>query len=161
MDLRPALVDLTDSERIFVESVLRGMSKTAAAAAAGFKDPAASGKQIAGRPHVAAALEKARQISAQETGITRQKLNDMLMAAYYGAATAGEQIAAVRELAKLNGLYEAQKVAVTHKLEKANNEQELRRLPTEELVRLAQLPANNVIDGEFVEIKQGEHVGRA
>jgi len=151
MDLSPALKALSDQERIFVESMLRGMSMLAAASAAGYKTPASKGPRLAQEPHIAAALEEGRRISAEATGITRAKLNDMLMSAYYNAETAGEQVSAVMALAKLNGLIENKsKVEVKHSLEgPPKNEDDLKRLSNEELRRIAHQHPGAVIEGDF------------
>lgn len=152
MDLTPALQNLTDQDRIFVESLLRGMSQVAAATAAGYRSPARMGTRKAKEPHIVAALEAGRRISAEETGITRQKLNDMLMSAYYSAATSGEQVQAVLALARINGLIENKTtVKMKHSIEEPAPT-DLRRLPTAELAKLANMQPHAVIDGEFVEV---------
>lgn len=153
MDLTPALKGLTDQDRIFVEGLLRGLSQVAAATAAGYKSPARMGTRKAQEPHIVAALEEGRRISAQATGITREKLNDMLMSAYYNAATSGEQVSAVMALAKINGLIEQKStVSVQHSIEAPKHEADLKRLPTAELMRLAQMSPDVVIEGTFVDV---------
>lgn len=153
MDLAPALQNLTDQDRIFVEGILRGLSQVAAATAAGYKSPARMGTRMAKEPHIVAALEEGRRISAQATGVTREKLNDMLMNAYYNAATSGEQVSAVLALAKINGLIEQKStVKVQHSLAEPRHETDLKSLPTEELLRLAQTKPSMLIEGQFVDV---------
>ena len=153
MDLTPALKDLTDQDRIFVEGLLRGLSQVAAATAAGYNSPARMGTRKAKEPHIVAALEEGRRISAQATGITREKLNDMLMNAYYNAATSGEQVSAVMALAKINGLIEQKStVKVQHSLTSPTDESDLTQLPTEELMRLARAEPRLLIEGEFKDV---------
>lgn len=153
MDLSPALKALTDQERIFVEGLLRGMSQVAAGTAAGWRSPARVATSKVREPHIMAALEEGRRISAEATGITREKLNDMLMSAYYNAATSGEQVSAVLALAKLNGLIENKsKVEVKHSLEAPKHESDLKQLPTEELLRLAKMDPHTIIEGTFEDI---------
>lgn len=153
MDLTPALQNLDDKERIFVEGILRGQSQLAAATAAGWKSPARVATSKMREPHIVEALKEARAISAKETGITIQKLNDMLMSAYYSAATAGEQVSAVMALAKINGLIvNTSKVEVKHQLEAPKTENDLKSLPTDQLLKLAKLEPGLVIEGSFVEI---------
>lgn len=155
MDLSPAFEGLDDRERIFVEGILRGMSQIASATAAGYKSPRDSAQELVKRPRVVAALEKGRELSIQETGITREKLSDMLMAAYTSATTAAEQIMAVRELGKLHGLYAAQKVEVghTHKLEAKDAIKQLQSMSSEQLLKVARMNRGQVIDGEFSEVR--------
>lgn len=153
MDLTPALVGLTDQDRIFVEGILRGLSQVAAGTAAGYKSPARVATRKVREPHIVAALEKGRQISAQATGVTREKLNDMLMNAYHNAATAGEQVSAVLALAKINGLIENKsKVEVKHSVESPRHESDLKALPTEELMRLARTEPKLLIEGQFIDV---------
>ena len=153
MDLTPALKGLSDQDRIFVEGLLRGLTQVAAATAAGYKSPARMGTRKAQEPHIVAALEEGRRISAETTGITREKLNDMLMNAYHNAATAGGQVSAVMALAKLNGLIEQKStVKVQHSLEAPKHESDLRRLPTEDLLRLARMEPTAIIEGQFMDV---------
>lgn len=153
MDLAPALKDLTDQDRIFVEGILRGLSLVAAATAAGYKSPGSKGVRMAKEPHIVAALEEGRRISAQVTGVTREKLNDMLMNAYYNAATSGEQVSAVLALAKINGLIEQKStVKVQHSLSEPKHEADLKSLPTAELLRLAQTKPSMLIEGQFIDV---------
>lgn len=153
MDLTPALQGLTDQDRIFVEGLLRGLSQVAAGTAAGYKTPASVASRKMKEPHIAAALEEGRRISAQATGITREKLNDMLMNAYYNAATSGEQVSAVMALAKINGLIEQKStVKVQHSLAAPKDESDLKQLPTEELMRLARTEPRLLIEGEFRDV---------
>lgn len=149
MDLGPAFQGLDDRDRIYVESRLRGMSQVAAAAAAGLAP--ASAKKFEQRPHIKDALEHGRQISAVETGITRLRISDMLMDAYRSATSAAEMVMAARELGRLHGLYAPQKVELdhTHKLAQVKSEEDIRRLPTAELLKLVNARGQDVIDGQF------------
>jgi len=139
------------------------MSQIAAAGAAGCKVPREDGSRWANKPHIATALAKGRELSIQATGMTRERLTEMLMDAYRNASTAMEQIAAAKELGKLHGLYAAQKVEVghTHKLEAAKSEREIKALTSEELLRLAHMRPGAVIEGEFTEIRLPQLVERA
>lgn len=147
MDLAPAFEGLTDRERIYVEGVLRGLPKKASAQAAGYAPQEFA--RLEKRPHVVEALEKGRGISIKETGITRQKVTDMLMEAWRNAVNTAEQVMVARELGKLHGLYEAKKVEVKHQLEHVKRAEQLRALTIEELERIALEGGSLVIDGEF------------
>lgn len=155
MDLSSAFEGLNDRERIFVEGILRGMSQVASATAAGYKAPTDSSQDLLKKPRIIAAIEKGRELSIQATGITREKLSDMLMSAYMGASTAAEQVMAVRELGKLHGLYAAQKVEVghTHKLEAKDAVKQLQSMSSEQLLKLARMNQGKIIDGEFTEVR--------
>ncbi len=155
MDLTPALEALDDRERIFVEALLRGQSQIAAATAAGYKSPARVATSKIREPHIMAALQEGRAISAKATGITLEKLNDMLMSAYHNAETAGEQVQAVMALAKLNGMIvNTSKVEVKHQLEAPKSDQDLKSLPTNELLKLAKMEPHLVIEGDYVDLSR-------
>lgn len=79
-------------------------------------------------------------MSQTETKITREMLNMMLLEAHSKAATATEEIAAVRELGKMNDLYlDAQrKAGVEVKIDIHNlNERSIERLSDSELIELS------------------------
>lgn len=144
----PALDGLTDRERLFVEARLKGMSKTAACAAAGVNKTDAT--TIDTLPHVARALKAGREQSVKDTQVTRERLVEMFLEAYRSAETATEMVAATRELGRLLGHYEAQKVAVTHELKQVRADQ-LKTLTVAELERLAR--GEGVLEGEFFELQ--------
>lgn len=155
MDLLPALVDLSDAERIYVESRLRGLSLEACARAAGFQNPRSMVAALEADPRIVTALRKGREISAQETGVTRKTIEEMLLRAYDAAATAGEMVMAARELARLHGLNEPTKHEVKHTVRQVKSEKELKALPTEELERLAHEDPSRVIEGDFEVVSEG------
>jgi hypothetical protein len=147
VDLQPVLQGLSDRERVYVESRLKGLSKAASAIAAGTQPCQASKIET---PAVVEALEKGRALSIKNTGITRERVIEMLENAYHSAETAQEMVAAARELGRMLGYYEAQKVAVTHE-HKVHKAEQLKTLTVDELERLARGDA--VIEGEFYEMK--------
>jgi hypothetical protein len=146
MDLAPAFAGLSDKQRLYVQARLEGDTPGVAARRAGVEVPNTSWRLMENNPVVAEALRKGREISIRSTGITREKVSEMLLEAYHNSTNAMEQVAAARELGKLHGLYEANKVQVEHKLAQLKHENELRALPLEELERLAAL------EGEFIDI---------
>ena len=149
MDLTAILAPLkTDRERIYVHARLRGMSEHAAYKAAGGKGNPQPATWIY-EPHVVSVLAAAQNISAEETGMTREKIRDMLVNAYHNATTAAEQIMAARELAKLFGLFAPTKVQVAHDHRHSIEDKRanIKDMSTTELESLL------AIDGEFAEIK--------
>lgn len=158
MDLSAAFegLKLTDKQRIYVESRLRGMSKMASARAAGStKNPDESARQFEKSPNVLEAIDRGRKLSIQHTGYTREKVTQMFEQAFSLATTAAEMVMAAREIARLHGLYAPTNVKVdhTHRLEDAREEDDLKRLSTEELVKLARVRGDDFIDGEFTELE--------
>lgn len=146
MDLTPALAALGDKQRLYVQARLEGDAPSVAARRAGIKDPSQSWRLMEKQPEVVAALKAGREISIAATGITRETIVGMLQEAYRNATNSMEQIAAARELGKLLGLYEANKLQVEHKMEGIRHERELRTLSVTELEKLAAL------DGEFIDV---------
>lgn len=69
--------------------------------------------------------------------VDRNLLTGMLFEAHRKAATATEEIAAIRELGKMHGLYESDKKAPGQTVVvNVNSTDQLRRLPTEKLLEL-------------------------
>lgn len=89
------------------------------------------------------------QRTADEVGFGRKDAHDMYMDAYQNAETATEQIAAVNALVKLHGLEAPKQVEVKHNHQVDG---EIRYLPTEELMKLADMRADLTLEGEFEEI---------
>lgn len=158
MDLSAAFegLDLTDKQRIYVESRLRGLSKAASARAAGaVKDPGRGAEQYEAIDAVQTAIARGRQLSIEHTGYTRERVIQMLEQAFYCATTAGEMVMAAREIGKINGLYPATNVKVdhTHKLQDVRSTQDIARLTTAQLLQLAQQRGADIIEGEFTELE--------
>lgn len=160
MDLSPAFQGLSDKQRLYVQARLEGNTPGIAARMAGVKDPEIHWKLMEAVPVVREALRKGREISIAATGVTRETVTEMLKQAFANATTAAEQVAAARELGKLHGVYEAQKVQHDVRVQELKDERELKALPTQELAKLAKLP---VLEGEFIEVTPGKEpavVGR-
>lgn len=155
MDLAPAFEGLTEKQRLYVEARLRGMSQVASAVAAGASgDPKGSAKQYEAQEVVQRAIDKGRQISIAATGYTREKIAEMLQRAYDLAETSAEMTMAARELGRLHGVYAPTNVKVdhNHRLTNTRTEDDLRRLSTEELEKLAQTRGGDYIEGDFTDL---------
>jgi hypothetical protein len=152
MDLTAAFEGLDDRDRIYVQSRLQGMSKVASCAAAGLQP--GSHSKIEDRPEIKRALELARAEMVRHTGITLEKVTEMLLDAYRSAVNATEMVMAARELGKLHDLYPSAKVKIdhTHQLKEVKSESDIRRLTTKELLKLAQMRGADVIDADFTEV---------
>lgn len=156
MDLAPALQGLSEKQRLYVQARLTGMTPIVAARTVGARVPEKSWRVLEHNPAVRKALEQGRELSAKETGVTRKQISDMLVDAYRSATNAGEMVMAARELGKLHGLYEAQKIDVNHKLERVKTEHELRALTVEELEQLVSKAPDDFIDAEYAEVPRLE-----
>ena len=143
--LPSSLHKLTPKERIYVEGRLSGLSKVAAATAAGYASPKNHSHELEKKEHIQAALMLAMEELAEEIGFTRKEAHDMLMQAYMSAATAAEQIQAVKEMISLHGLAVPKKIEVQHEHKGTVS---LERMETRELMKLADME-DLAIEGEF------------
>ena len=84
--------------------------------------------------------------------MTREKLSDLLLQSYYKAGTATEEVAALREIGKLQGLYAPETVEITANV---SNTKQLETLSADELARLANMDDPTVIEGDFQEVDNG------
>lgn len=139
------LADLSQQEVIFVQTLLRGLPLIMAAKQAGV--PESEMAAFAAKPHVAAVLAHMREtMFTTHVEVTRDMLNLMLFEAHAKSANSTEEIAAVRELAKINGLNAPTQteVKVTHE---ARTSEQLRKLSSEELARIAE--DDSALDGQW------------
>lgn len=143
--LASSLVELTPKERIYVQGRLEGLTQTAAAAAAGYAVPRKEGGVLEKRKHIQAAMVAGMQEVAEEVGFTRKEAHDMLMSAYQNAATAAEQIQAVKEMIALHGIAVPKKIEVKHEHKGTVS---LERMETRELMKLADME-DLAFEGEF------------
>ena len=144
-NLESSLQELSPKERIYVQSRLAGMTQVASAAAGGWAHPKNKASSIEKRPHVQAAIVAACQDLAEEVQFGRKEAHEMLMSAYHNAATATEQVAAVRELINLHGIAAPKKVEHEHTHKGTVS---LERMETEELMKLAEMD-DLTLEGEY------------
>jgi hypothetical protein len=128
---------LTSQQGVYVESRANGTVPVVAARVAGYADPDAASAELEADTTVRMAIEAASRVKQRQQAITREDVISGFLDAVALATTATEVVAAWREIGKINGLYEPQKVEITKTLK------DLTRLKDEELVRLAPL------DGDF------------
>ena len=132
---------LTSQEEHYVIYRLRGLSPAQAATAAGYSH-AVSGYALEKKDKIQRALSHFRERQASEIKVTRDMLTRMLFEAHSHSANATEEIAAIRELGKMHGIYEqsdAPSVNVN-----INNIAKLERMSDKELLRLSELEIEDV-----------------
>lgn len=138
---------ITEQERQALHYLTRGFSKSAAAKAAGL--PSAS---VFTRPHVIEAMKDINSDSTAEIKVTRDTLTQMLFESHRKSATATEEIAAAREIGKLHGLYESDKMKQTsvnvHVIE------QIESLPVDELLELADMQGVYTLSPEEYHAKE-------
>lgn len=151
MSLPSSYLKLTRKEQMYVDARLSGLGKVASAAAAGYASPNNESARLEVKEHIQAALVAMMEKTAEEVGFTRKDAHDMYMDAYQNAETATEQIAAVNAMVKLHGLEAPKQVEVKHDHQVQG---EIRYLPTEELMKLADMEQDLVLDGEYEEVEE-------
>lgn len=142
------LADLSQQEVVFVQSLLRGLPIHMAAQQAGV--PEYEMQSFAKQPHVAAVLAHLRETTFNtHIEVTRDMLNLMLFEAHAKSANATEEIMAVRELAKMNGLNAPTQteMKVTHETRTA---EQMRRMSSEDLAKIA--GDSDIAEAEWEEI---------
>lgn len=147
-NLAESLLKLKPRERIYVQNRLAGLTQIASAAAAGYPNPRTRGHELEKNPIIQAAMLKAMSDIAEEVGFTRKEAHDMLMQAYQNAATAGEQIQAVKEMINLHGIAAPKQVEHKHTHDGTVS---LERMETRELLELAGME-NFILEGEFEDV---------
>jgi phage terminase small subunit len=134
---------LTAQEIRFVTLVMRGIRPNTAGQQAGYAQNSGSG--LVKQPHIAATITRLREAVLQGVGltVTRENLTVMLFESHAKAATAAEEVTAIREIAKINGIYE-QKITVRH--EGVPRLDQMERLSTEELLKRSELGLESLLD---------------
>jgi len=143
-ELAKYLEPLTRIQQLYVKARLEGMSKFAAATAAGISNPRANGGKIEKSAAVREALRVGRELLAAEVLFTRKQAHQMLMEAYANADTATEQVLAIREMIKLHGVAAPEVKELRHQVTGKVEHEEVKRLSDSDLLRLAQLPTERV-----------------
>jgi phage terminase small subunit len=151
----PLAEELNDQQRQYVHLLVSGMNKTAAAAGAGYASPHIRGSELYALPHVRAAIDEARDAAAKRNLVTRDMVVQGFLDAVRASATATELVMAWRELGKMLGYYEAEKIEKKITLIAERRIEDLRQLPDDELAALLEIdlkPRPRVIDGTAAQI---------
>jgi len=101
---------LTSQQERFVFLLMQGMSPRQSLRGAGYSENT-SAVDVAKHPQVVRAIEYFQRVGGEQISVNRDKLTVMLFDAHSKAATATEEITAVRELGKMYGLYESDRQA--------------------------------------------------
>lgn len=157
--LAPYLEPLTEQQRIFVECSLKGMSDIAAATAAGVSVPKKNAYRVKQSKAVQEALKKGIELLATDVMFTRKKAHDMLLDAHSNAQTTTEQVLAINAMIKLHGIAAPEVKEIHQTVHGSIEHHEVKELTDEQLLRIAQLPDNElpaIIEGEYSETSERE-----
>lgn len=138
---------ITEQERQALHYLSRGFSKAAAAKAAGLPSSA-----VFERAHVQEALSDMNTEVTAEIKVTRDTLTQMLFESHRKSATATEEIAAAREIGKLHGLYESDKMQQTNI--NVNVIEQIESLPVGELLELANMQGVHTLSPDEYHVKE-------
>lgn len=133
-----AIENLSTQEVAYVESRLVGNPPVVAARIAGMDDPAEDSVRLEKDLRVRAAIEASVKLNVYERQLTRDDVLAGFMDAVNMSQTATELVAAWREIGKVIGAYEPQKIELT-----ARNKEQLQELNDSDLAKIA------AIEGEY------------
>ncbi len=159
-----ALEPLTHMQRLYVEARLQGMSKIAAATAAGCANPQKNAYKIDQAASVQLALKACREATALSISFGVKEAYDMYIQAYLTAATSAEMTKATDSLVKLFGIAKPEvKEIYQHHTGKIDHHK-IAELSDSELARMARFKPGedpHTVDGEALDITvpQLEHDG--
>lgn len=106
---------LTEKQKLYAVARARGESVPNAMAAAGYNEQVSYGYRLDKMPNVQALIRQEQALYAEAAQVDRKKVIDMHLEAFELARTVAEpssMVAAAREIGKICGLYEPQKVQV-------------------------------------------------
>ena len=146
-NLPSSLLECTVKERIYIQGRLDGLTQKAAGAAAGLSTDFT---RLEKEDRVQRAMVAAMSDLADEIGFSRKDAHDMLMAAYMNAATAAEQIAAVKEMINLHGIAAPKVVEHEHT---HTGSISLESMELHELMKIADMEGLT-LEGEYEVIKE-------
>jgi phage terminase small subunit len=133
----------TRQEEQFLLYHIKGLGADAAATAAGYNDPS-MGDTLLRQDRIRAAIEFLKHKEFNDVRITRERLNTMLLDAHSHAANTLEEVAAIRELGKMNDLYADAKhrgtrmqVNIGSQVNNVKNIKQLERMDEKQLIELA------------------------
>lgn len=133
-----ALSTLSEAEQTYVEARINGSAPVVAARIAGMDPPDERAMALERDERVKQAVAAAVKVATLEKTLTREDVLAGLMDAVNMAATATEMVAAWREVGKVIGAYEPQKIDMT-----ITTRQQMEQMDDDDLLRAA------AIEGEF------------
>lgn len=149
---------LSEKQRSYVDARVKGMSCIQAAQAAGYSNPEIQGYQIEKSPFVVAALEVEWKKAEKVSEMSKKKVMNGMLSAIDQAKLLADptaQISGWREIAKMCGYYEPQRVQVEVSVSAKRLFSQFETLSDDELLKLAE---QEILDGDelITETSQGQ-----
>lgn len=149
-----ANVGLNDRERIFVESVARGMNQTMAARTAGYEHPAVHGHHMMKKPKIQDAVAQFHRKHEKSVQMTRKKVMEGMLEAIEMAkvqADPGTMVNGWREIGRMCGYYAAERKVIDINISAKRVVDKLETLTDAELLEMISKD-EEAIEGEFAEV---------
>lgn len=147
------LGSLNPKERLYVAARAKGATPVQAAVTSGYAEPTKAAERNEQNLTVRTALEYSLKLAAREARVTRDDVISGFMDAVNMAATSAELTQAWREIGKMIGAYEPQRIKVDHT--HTITMEQIASLNDNELAELA------AIDAEFVALDTEDEDGSA
>lgn len=149
-DSRP----LSIMQKKYVAARIAGLNMTQAAQSAGYKDPACQGNQIEHKPYIKAELERQYKKHERLSDMSKKKVMDGMLEAIEQAklmADPSAQISGWREIARMCGYYEPQRLKVEVSVSAKRMLSQYEALSDDELLKLAD---QTIIDSDDFEVME-------
>lgn len=145
---------LTEQQRLFVDSIVKGKAPQVAARIAGYAQPERQGYAIVRSPKVAAAIQYLHKKHEKAADMTRKKVMDGMLEAVEMAklqADPGNMIAGWREIGRMCGYYapEVKKIDINISTKRVIDKMET--LSDEDLVKMIE-ESSQIIEAEAIEV---------
>ena len=148
------LMSLTDKQRIFVDSLMRGQTQTLAARTAGYGSPAKQATTLMKNPKIHEAAAYLHRKYEKTSKMTRKKVMDGLLEAIDMAKLQAEPATMVngwREIGRMCGYYAAEKHILDINITAKRAVDKLETLSDAELLEMVDRDSE-MIEGEFTEV---------
>jgi len=147
-------VGLSDRQRIFVESIARGMSQTLAARTAGYSSPNVRGHHLMKDPKIQDAVAQFHRKHEKSVQMTRKKVMEGMLEAIEMAkvqADPGTMVNGWREIGRMCGYYAAERKVIDINISAKRVVDKLETLTDAELLEMISKD-EEAIEGEFAEV---------
>ena len=152
---KPEDVTLTPKQLAYIDARGKGMNIIQAAQAAGYAHPEVVGYAVEKKPAVKAAIVKAWDQHEKTSVMSKKKVMDGMLYAIDQAKLLADptaQISGWREIAKMCGYYEPQKMKVEISVSAKRMFSQFETLSDEELLKIAD---TEILDVEMNEVEDG------
>jgi len=148
------LPKLTKQQEQFVRFYLLGYSTTEAGKQAGYSQ--ANSSKLVNNAVIQRTLTYFREKEFDRIAVTRESITKLFFEAHRKSGSSTEEVAALREIAKMHGLYEPQKIQTISV--NINSERHIEAATDADLLKLAGLGdthfnPDSTIDGVFEEVE--------